>query len=84
MKDQTATKEVKDLKEGEFVELNHCRKGRIFGQVKSIGDEWMTVILLDKVSGLVNTWIKGEELTSRNSFVKVVQVSETEAGLKGE
>ncbi len=76
------TTKVTDLKAGQFVELYHVRKGIIFGKVKSVGDEWMTLELLDRVTGLANRWEAGEELNSRNSFVTVMQVCDKAEDLK--
>lgn len=63
------TIKIEDLKKGDKIEFNHCRKGLIQGEVVSSNDEWLTVELLTRVRGLANQWNKGDELTSRKSFI---------------
>ena len=74
-KTTTAEINVNDLKQGQKVEMFHSRKKTIRGIVKSNSDsEWISITLLDGVSGMVNTWVEGEELTCRKSFLSFIKL----------
>ena len=75
MNTETKSINVNDLKPKQKVEMYHCRKGTIRGIVKDNSDsEWITVTLLEGVTGLVNTWVEGEELNCRKSFLSNIKL----------
>lgn len=74
-KTTTAEINVNDLKQGQKVEMQHSRKGNISAIVKNNSDnEWISLTLLEGVTGLVNTWVEGEELTCRKSFLSNIKI----------
>ncbi len=69
---------LSSYKKGDKLTITHCRKGTFDAEVLTNKEgEWMNVIILSKkVNGLVNTWIQGEELGIRKSFItKITPIS---------
>lgn len=63
---------VQDLKPGDKVIIDHQRKGIIKVEVTSndSNSEWLgTIVLSEKIKGLVNEWVKGEDLSVRKSLI---------------
>jgi hypothetical protein len=62
--------QVADLKANDKVSITHSRKGTFDCEILNTDlGEWLDVILLEKVTGLVNEWLPGEELRVRKSFI---------------
>lgn len=57
------------LKPNDEVRITHARKGTFECKIISNGAEWLQVNVLEKVEGLVNTWLPGETLGVRKSLI---------------
>jgi len=61
---------------GKTYVVSHSRKGKFTLHVTSMSDEWVTGVIVDGTAGAMmeyNEKYKGEELTARKSFIRVVE-----------